>query len=176
MPPCVTPNTVPTGSRCCSLRTLCGKAPAWAGLRGARRSEGSSEGRPGFSRSQSITASMARSRWKATRPKRDGTCLCLARCDPTPLPPVGPGEASRVRRPLSTLDDLVFGKDRLSPLERLVDRLFRPHAVVHHVKLGDAEDVLGVDLRDRRVVGLVDRQRRTDQRLLSVRGAVRVFV
>src|SRR5215472_18416539 len=98
------------------------------------------------------------------------------RWDPTQLPPVGPGEASRVQRPLSTLDDLVFGKDRLSPLERVVDRLFRRYAVVHHVKLGDAEDVLGVDLRDRRVVGLVDRQRRTDQRLLSVRGAVRVFV
>jgi hypothetical protein len=57
------------------------------------------------------------------------------------LPSVGPGEASRVRRPLSTLDDLVFGKDRLSPLERLVDRLSGRHAVVHHVKLGDAEDV-----------------------------------
>ena len=84
------------------------------------------------------------------------------RWDPTQLPPVGPGEASRVRRPLSTLDDLVFGKDRLSPLESLVDRLFRRHAVVHHVKLGDAEDVLGVDLRDRRVIGLVDRQRRID--------------
>src|SRR6516164_3930237 len=84
------------------------------------------------------------------------------RCDPTQLPLVGPGEASRVRRPLSTLDDLIFGKDRLSPFERLVDRLFRRHAVVHHVKLGDAEDVLGVDLRDRRVIGLVDRQRRID--------------
>src|SRR5438477_6275890 len=82
MPPCVTPNTMPTGSRCCSQRTRCGKAPAWAGLRGARRSEASSEGRRGFSRSQSITASMARSRWKATRPKRDGTCLCLARRPP----------------------------------------------------------------------------------------------
>src|SRR6202035_759652 len=55
MPPCVTPNTMPTGSRCCSQRTRCGKAPAWAGLRGARRSEASSEGRRGFSRSQSIT-------------------------------------------------------------------------------------------------------------------------
>ena len=80
--------------------------------------------------------------------------------DPTQLPPVGPGEASLVRRPLSTLDDLVFGKDRLSPLECVDDRLFRRYAVVHYVKLGDAEDVLSVDLRDRRVVGLVDRQRR----------------
>ena len=82
MSPCVTPNTTPTGSRSCSQRTRGGKAPAWAGLRGARRSEASSEGRRGFSRSQSITASMARSRWKATRPKRDGTCLCLARRPP----------------------------------------------------------------------------------------------
>src|SRR5258705_7398075 len=66
-------NTMPTGSRCCSQRTRCGKAPAWAGLRGARRSEASSEGRRGFFRSQCITASMARSRRKPTRPKRDGT-------------------------------------------------------------------------------------------------------
>jgi hypothetical protein len=44
----VTPNTMPTGSRCCSQRTRCGKAPAWAGLRGARRSEAFFRGASGI--------------------------------------------------------------------------------------------------------------------------------
>ena len=39
-------------------------------------------GASGFSRSQFITASMARSRWKAIRRKRGGTCSCLARWPP----------------------------------------------------------------------------------------------
>src|SRR5580700_9366081 len=38
MPPCATANTTPTESRCCSPRTRYGKAPAWAGSKGARRS------------------------------------------------------------------------------------------------------------------------------------------
>ena len=38
--------------------------------------------------------------------------------------------------------DRVFLEDRLDPLERLVDRLFRGHPVVHYVEHGDAEDML----------------------------------
>src|SRR6185437_16802334 len=42
MPPYAAGSTTPTGSRCCSPKTRCGKAPASAALRGGRRSETSS--------------------------------------------------------------------------------------------------------------------------------------
>jgi hypothetical protein len=72
--------------------------------------------------------------------------------------------------------DRVFREDRLGPFEGLVDRRFRRHPVLHYIEFGDAEDVLRIDLGDRRVVGLVDRQGRTEERLLSVDGAMRVLL
>jgi hypothetical protein len=55
------------------------ESPGLGRFEGREAIRGFFRGARGFSRSQSITASMARSRWKATRPKRDGTCLYLAR-------------------------------------------------------------------------------------------------
>ena len=62
----------------------------------------------------------------------------------------------------SGLLDRVFREDLLDPLERLVDGRFRRHPLFDDIELGDAEEMLGVDLRDGRVEHLVDRQRRTE--------------
>ena len=48
MPPCVTTNTTPTGSRCCSPRTRYGKVPAWAGFEGREAIRGFFRGASGI--------------------------------------------------------------------------------------------------------------------------------
>src|SRR3954467_7048253 len=48
MPPCATTSMTPTRSRCCSPRTRYGKAPPWAGSRGARQSGASFQGASGI--------------------------------------------------------------------------------------------------------------------------------
>src|SRR5579883_1692859 len=86
--------------------------------------------------------------------------------------PAGGGKREGAR--LLHLLDRVFGEDLLGPLQRLVGRLFRRHPMGHDVGPGDLEDMLGVDLGDRRAVGLVDRDRRADQRLMDVDRAMRI--
>src|SRR5260370_14341413 len=93
---------------------------------------------------------------------------CMARCDTR--------TAERRLASLSRLRARIFREDLLGPLESLVDRLLRGHPVVHDIEHGDAEDVLGVDLRHRRVECLIEWHRRMGQRLLGKSGAVRVLM
>jgi len=58
----------------------------------------------------------------------------------------------------SALRDRVSRKNLIAALKGLVDRGFRRHPVLQHIKISNAEHMLGIDLGDCRVVGLVDRQ------------------
>src|SRR6516162_6330923 len=68
----------------------------------------------------------------------------------------------------SGLCDRVLREDLLDPLESLVDRRFRCHPIVYYIVHRDGEHVLGADLRPRRVVHLIGRDRRTVDALLGV--------
>src|SRR4029453_2900212 len=52
---------------------------------------------------------------------------------------------------LSALYDLVFCENRLGPLERLVDRLGRRHAVIDDIEHRHTPHMLGIDFRNGRV-------------------------
>ena len=47
---------------------------------------------------------------------------------------------------LSALRDLVFCEERLDPLEGLINRLGRLHAVVDDIEYRHAPDMFGIDL------------------------------
>src|SRR6516162_5152556 len=63
---------------------------------------------------------------------------------------------------LSALHDLVFREERLDPLEGLVDRLGRRHAVVDDVEHRYAPDVLIINFRNGWVKDIVKRHGRVD--------------
>src|SRR6516225_8608474 len=68
----------------------------------------------------------------------------------------------------SRLRDRILREDLLAAPERLVDRRFRCHPIVYHIVYRDSEHVLGADLRPRRIVHLIGRDRRTVDALLGV--------
>src|SRR6516165_10329621 len=61
----------------------------------------------------------------------------------------------------SRLRDRILREDLLAALERLVDRRFRCHPIVYYIVHRDGEHVLGANLRPRRIVHLIGRDRRT---------------
>src|SRR6516225_10041127 len=61
----------------------------------------------------------------------------------------------------SGLCDRVLREDLLAAFESLVDCRFRCHPIVYYIVHRDGEHVLGADLRPRRVVHLIRRDRRT---------------
>src|SRR5574341_1762779 len=75
---------------------------------------------------------------------------------------------------LPTLRDLVFREERLDPLEGLVDRLCRRHAVVDDIEHRYAPDMLVIDLRNGRVEDVVKRHGRVDHALFGIARTVRV--
>src|SRR6516162_1462879 len=68
----------------------------------------------------------------------------------------------------SGLCDREFREDLLAALERLIDRRFRCHPIVNHIVYRDCEHVLGADLRPRRIVHLIGRDRRTQHALPGI--------
>src|SRR5215469_11284239 len=80
-----------------------------------------------------------------------------------------------IKYPVLSLLYRIFREDRLGPLERLVDRLLWRHGVVHHIKLGDTEEMLAVHLGDRRIVHLVDRHLRAQYGQLRVCPTMRIL-
>src|SRR5262245_57496375 len=76
---------------------------------------------------------------------------------------------------LSALRDWVFREERLDPLEGLVDRLCRRHAVVEDIEHRHAPDMLGIDLRNGRVEDIVERHGRVDHGLFGITWKVRVL-
>src|SRR5262249_26860904 len=75
----------------------------------------------------------------------------------------------------SALRDLVFCEERLDPLEGLVDRLGRRHAVVDDIEHRHAPDMLGINLRNGRVEEVVKWYGRVDQALFGIAWKVRVL-
>src|SRR5919108_3171703 len=69
---------------------------------------------------------------------------------------------------LSALRDLVFREERLDPLEGLVDRLCRLHAVVDDIEHRHTPDMLVIDLRNGRVEDIVSRHGRVDHALFGI--------
>src|SRR5437764_5611086 len=61
---------------------------------------------------------------------------------------------------LSALRDLIFREERLDPLEGLINRLCRLHAVVDDIEHCHAPDMLVISLRNGRVEDIVERHRR----------------
>src|SRR5262249_51833059 len=76
---------------------------------------------------------------------------------------------------LSALCDLIFREERLDPLEGLVDRLGRRHAVVDHIEHRHAPDMFVINLRNGRVEDIVKRHGRVDHTLFGVTPKVRVL-
>src|SRR5215510_1116315 len=76
---------------------------------------------------------------------------------------------------LSTLRDRVFREERLDPLEGLVDRLCRRHAIVEDIKHRHAPDMLVINLRNGWVEDIVPRQGRVDHALFGIARTVRVL-
>src|SRR5215467_10249154 len=76
---------------------------------------------------------------------------------------------------LSALRNLVFCKERLDPLESLVDRLCRRHAVVDDIEHRHAPDMLGIDLRNGWVEDIVKRYGRVDHPLFGITWKMRVL-
>src|SRR5262252_3891920 len=64
--------------------------------------------------------------------------------------------------------DRVFREHLLHPLERLLDRRFRLHALLRHVDHGHAPDLLVTDLGHGGVEDVVVRAGRTEETLLGV--------
>src|SRR5262249_41676929 len=76
---------------------------------------------------------------------------------------------------LSALRDLIFREERLDPLEGLVDRLCRRHAVVDDIEHRHTPDMLVINLRNGRVEDVVKRHSRVDHALFGVTLKVRVL-
>src|SRR5262249_48683264 len=76
--------------------------------------------------------------------------------------------------PLSALRDLVFREERLDPLEGLVDRLGRRHAVVDDIEHRHAPDMLVINLRNGRVEDVIKRYGRVAHALFAIARTVRV--
>src|SRR5262245_22535442 len=69
---------------------------------------------------------------------------------------------------------LVFREDCLNPLECLVDRLCRRHAVVDDIEHCHAPDMLGIHLRNSWAEDVVKRYGRVDQALSGIARTMRV--
>src|SRR6266567_1684944 len=106
---------------------------------------------------------------------RPASCICGLILSSRPAFFFGERPGSRKPKRSGLLDG-VFCEDLLGPLERVVDRLLRAHSVVYNLELGDAKQVLAINLGDRRVVSFVNRHQLTEQGQLSIRLAMWVLL
>src|SRR5215471_11720671 len=85
------------------------------------------------------------------------------------------GRRTRATCPLSARCDRVFREEHLHPLEGLVDRLVRWHAVVDDIEHRHTPDMLRIDFRNGGVEDIVKRYGRIDQTLFGIARTVWVL-